>query len=206
MIFYICLLIECVNSAPIREGCTAEKSCGFFFAKPLDKLSNMWYHARARGIIRARKWEIFHFSAILAKAPADLTSAFFFGAPAENRTPDTMIKSHVLYQLSYRGICLYHNILAYQAKFVNPFFKVSHGSCTDGLLTACARTVRVQGQIPYFAPTPSAFSMRRSRLYLATRSLRQGAPVLIYGAFVPTARSAIVVSSVSPERWDRIYR
>ena len=128
MIFYICLLIECVNSAPIREGCTAEKSCSFFFAKPLDKLPKIWYHARARGIIRARKWEIFHFSAILAKAPADLTSAFFFGAPAENRTPDTMIKSHVLYQLSYRGICLHHNILAYQAKFVNPFFKVSRGN------------------------------------------------------------------------------
>ena len=50
------------------------------------------------------------------------------GAPAENRTPDTMIKSHVLYQLSYRGICLHHNILAYQAKFVNPFFKVSRGN------------------------------------------------------------------------------
>ena len=27
-----------------------------------------------------------------------------FGAPAENRTPDTLIKSQVLYQLSYRGI------------------------------------------------------------------------------------------------------
>ena len=28
---------------------------------------------------------------------------FSFGAPAENRTPDTLIKSQVLYQLSYRG-------------------------------------------------------------------------------------------------------
>ena len=27
-----------------------------------------------------------------------------FGAPAENRTPDTLIKSQVLYQLSYRGM------------------------------------------------------------------------------------------------------
>ena len=26
------------------------------------------------------------------------------GAPAENRTPDTLIKSQVLYQLSYRGV------------------------------------------------------------------------------------------------------
>jgi len=37
---------------------------------------------------------------------------------------------------------------------------------------------------------------------LATRSLRDGAPVLICPAFVATARSAIVVSSVSPERWE----
>ena len=29
-----------------------------------------------------------------------------FGAPAENRTPDTLIKSQVLYQLSYRGMGL----------------------------------------------------------------------------------------------------
>ena len=28
---------------------------------------------------------------------------FSIGAPAENRTPDTLIKSQVLYQLSYRG-------------------------------------------------------------------------------------------------------
>ena len=30
-----------------------------------------------------------------------------FGAPAENRTPDTLIKSQVLYQLSYRGVWIY---------------------------------------------------------------------------------------------------
>ena len=28
----------------------------------------------------------------------------FFGAPAESRTPDNLIKSQVLYQLSYRGV------------------------------------------------------------------------------------------------------
>ena len=30
-------------------------------------------------------------------------SAFFVGAPVESRTPDTLIKSQVLYLLSYRG-------------------------------------------------------------------------------------------------------
>ncbi len=36
---------------------------------------------------------------------------------------------------------------------------------------------------------------------MATRSDLAGAPVLIWPAFVATARSAIVVSSVSPDRW-----
>ena len=44
--------------------------------------------------------------------------------------------------------------------------------------------------------------MRSSWLYFATRSERAGAPVLIWPAFVATARSAIVVSSVSPERCE----
>ena len=43
--------------------------------------------------------------------------------------------------------------------------------------------------------------MRSKRLYFATRSERHGAPVLIWPAFVATARSAMVVSYVSPERW-----
>ena len=47
--------------------------------------------------------------------------------------------------------------------------------------------------------------MRSSRLYLATRSLRQGAPVLIWPERVATARSAMVVSSVSPERWLMMF-
>ena len=44
--------------------------------------------------------------------------------------------------------------------------------------------------------------MRSSWLYLATRSVRAGAPLLIWPAFVATARSAMVVSSVSPERCE----
>src|SRR5262249_44566519 len=55
----------------------------------------------------------------------------------------------------------------------------------------------------YAASPPSASSIRSSWLYLATRSEREGAPVLICPHPVATARSAIVVSSVSPERCDR---
>jgi hypothetical protein len=44
--------------------------------------------------------------------------------------------------------------------------------------------------------------MRSSWLYFATRSLRAGAPVLIWPALTATAMSAIVVSSVSPERCE----
>src|SRR6266540_1976731 len=43
--------------------------------------------------------------------------------------------------------------------------------------------------------------MRRSWLYLATRSPRHGAPVLICPAPVATAKSAMKSSQVSPERW-----
>src|SRR5207253_2049031 len=53
----------------------------------------------------------------------------------------------------------------------------------------------------YRAVSSSSSSIRRSWLYLAVRSPREGAPVLIWPAFVATARSAMVVSSVSPERW-----
>ena len=44
--------------------------------------------------------------------------------------------------------------------------------------------------------------MRSSRLYLATRSERESDPVLIWPHPEPTARSAIVVSSVSPDRCE----
>src|SRR6266568_8496592 len=47
--------------------------------------------------------------------------------------------------------------------------------------------------------------MRKSWLYFATRSVRDSEPVLIWPAFVATARSAIVVSSVSPERCDMTH-
>ena len=43
--------------------------------------------------------------------------------------------------------------------------------------------------------------MRSSWLYLAMRSVRLAEPVLIWPAFVATAMSAMVVSSVSPLRW-----
>ena len=50
------------------------------------------------------------------------------------------------------------------------------------------------------ARPPSSSSIRRSWLYLATRSVRAGAPVLICPTPVATTRSAMNVSSVSPER------
>src|SRR5699024_10813821 len=56
----------------------------------------------------------------------------------------------------------------------------------------------------YTAAESSSSSMRRSWLYLFTRSPRAGAPVLIWPAFTATDRSAIVVSSVSPLRWETI--
>src|SRR5271168_1220990 len=43
--------------------------------------------------------------------------------------------------------------------------------------------------------------MRSNWLYFATRSDRLAEPVLIWPALVATAMSAMVASSVSPERW-----
>lgn len=54
--------------------------------------------------------------------------------------------------------------------------------------------------IPYFALLPNSSSIRINWLYFAMRSVRDIEPVLICPAFVATAKSAIVVSSVSPLR------
>mmetsp|Transcript_5336 Transcript_5336/g.14340 ORF Transcript_5336/g.14340 Transcript_5336/m.14340 type:complete len:429 (+) Transcript_5336:208-1494(+) len=53
----------------------------------------------------------------------------------------------------------------------------------------------------YTAFSPSSSSMRSSWLYLALRSERQGAPVLIWPVDRPTAKSAMKQSSVSPDLW-----
>merc|ERR1719487_1601921 len=56
----------------------------------------------------------------------------------------------------------------------------------------------------YTASAPSSSSIRISWLYLALRSERHGAPVLIWPVHRPTAMSAMVVSSVSPERCEHM--
>ena len=48
------------------------------------------------------------------------------------------------------------------------------------------------------------YSYFKIRLYLATLSERQGAPDLICPAFMPTTKSAMKVSSVSPDRCETI--
>ena len=60
---------------------------------------------------------------------------------------------------------------------------------------------RIQPNIPYVAVLPRIFSISNSRLYLASLSPRQGAPVLICPAFNATARSAMKESLVSPLLW-----
>ena len=71
---------------------------------------------RATGSFRAREQK---------RAKHHKDALLFFGAPAENRTPDTLIKSQVLYQLSYRGVSTYRsyrNMIPQQKHFVNTFF------------------------------------------------------------------------------------
>ena len=52
--------------------------------------------------------------------------------------------------------------------------------------------------LPYLATSDKSFSIFNNLLYFATLSVLQGAPVFICPAFVATATSAKVVSSVSP--------
>ena len=54
----------------------------------------------------------------------------------------------------------------------------------------------------YFAVEPSSSSILINWLYFAIRSDLDKDPVLICPALTATAKSAIVVSSVSPERCD----
>ncbi len=55
-------------------------------------------------------------------------------------------------------------------------------------------------RVPNTASSPRMSAMRSNWLYFAIRSLRLIEPVLIWPALVATAMSAIVASSVSPER------
>ena len=54
------------------------------------------------------------------------------------------------------------------------------------------------------AELPNSSSIRNNWLYFAILSVRLAEPVLIWPAPVATTRSAIKVSSVSPERCDTI--
>gem|GEM_PF-2843801 len=88
--------------------------------------------------------------------------------------------------------------------------QVDGGPCPDCACVAwtggpghAAAGYLYRGKAPrpaYTAASSSSSSMRSSWLYLLMRSPRAGAPVLIWPELVATARSAIVVSSVSPER------
>src|SRR5690349_7003502 len=56
---------------------------------------------------------------------------------------------------------------------------------------------------PAYSPTsPTSSAIRKSWLYFATRSVRDPEPVLIWPTPEATAKSAINVSSVSPERCE----
>ena len=90
--------------------CLAPRDLGAMFRTPALRARSRWEQERKK--IANTKWY-----------------SLFFGAPAENRTPDTLIKSQVLYQLSYRGISFLIaiisslNIIPQLITFVNSFSK-----------------------------------------------------------------------------------
>ena len=72
------------------------------------------------------------------------------------------------------------------------------------IATACFIAIKmfisINIYLPYVASFPNSSSIRISWLYFAILSVLDIEPVLICPAFVATAKSAIVVSSVSPLR------
>lgn len=64
---------------------------------------------------------------------------------------------------------------------------------------------RIKGIFPkYRALEPNICSIFNNLLYFAILSERDSEPVLMSPLFTATAKSAIKVSSVSPERWEII--
>jgi len=70
-------------------------------------------------------------------------------------------------------------------------------------LSIAASSSALASASPYGKPGFSS-AISNSRLHFATRSPRAGAPVLICPKPVPTTRSAMNESVVSPERWETI--
>ena len=94
-----------VGASAKREFCAVEnnrKAVGrdkprsevFRLAKRRRNVSNPFLRKRRNGILRAEK----------PNKKGTTRVPFLFGAPAGIRIPDTLIKSQVLYRLSYRGI------------------------------------------------------------------------------------------------------
>ena len=81
-----------------RSGTT--KPCMFRGAKPCRNVTNSRASSFAMQSTHARSTHP------KGAKKSDIPRGYIalFGAPAENRTPDTLIKSQVLYQLSYRGV------------------------------------------------------------------------------------------------------
>ena len=102
-----------------------------------------------------------------------------------------------------------------ETDFKSPFFRKCQKTTPKIDKNWCAlrghagTAVRKSPPLPYFNPYtacfPNASSMRKSRLYLQILSVRLREPVFICPTLVATAKSAKVVSSVSPERCDTIH-
>ena len=81
----ILLEISAIQALPLSLGCLARET-GRNVTNPI------------------RLWRAKFDTHSDTKKESTATGALFFGAPAGTRIPDTLIKSQVLYRLSYRGI------------------------------------------------------------------------------------------------------
>ena len=110
----------------LREFCTALLT--FNFAGRYLRGTLVVRHSRTGGamfrIPFVRNANERHRSAETPTKKSTARVLFFVGAPAGTRIPDTLIKSQVLYRLSYRGV-LFRTVLFYHNKngLSIPFFE-----------------------------------------------------------------------------------
>ncbi len=85
---------------------------------------------------------------------------------------------------------------------MNNSFGIKKASIMDAFLNLLWKFFQILNAFSFgkYAVLPNSSSIRNNWLYFAILSLREAEPVLICPVLSATAKSAIVLSSVSPER------
>ena len=126
-----------MNSSIIKEQVPRCDTCSFIIGDPSESLnSNARFYTAITftcpdraflANLRFAELDSCLKSCKAKEEPHVVKFLFYFGDPSESRTPDTMIKSHVLCHLSLWVDFVYLSIITYFVGFVNlfPFVKTA---------------------------------------------------------------------------------